>query len=762
MLTGVIYAFVGIQHRLIYVFLSAAYLVSLSVTILILYVMNPPVSDAIQGAYLVAITATGLVLGGGAMVFPDLTEGFGCLLGGFCLSMWLLVLQPGGLLTGTIPIVIFIVVFSVVIWATAYIPYTKPYGLIGSLAFAGATVIVLGIDCFSRAGLKEFWMYIWRLNDKVFPLGTTTYPMTRGIKVEIAAIIIIAFVGIMTQMKLWKFIKKRRDRRAADRAEERRGLDREEAMVGRRVEWETTRARQHWEAVHGAAASERRTSFSADSGIGDMSVKEKEKLPKITVHDEIEMADLPSPTGSGRSGEAGSSKEGLDVGDSGRQSRRKSRDEEALATLSGDEPGTSSKRNSRSKRISRSPDTPFPSLDVNKGDARRSQRGSRLLHRLSHNSTTGKRLSRPLSEQGLTGQDEWERASSIAATLDDLESEVDYEDLRSLPSGTPRASMVLDKALAVAEGNSSPTATEAPDGGKESGKSELRPSPSTLSLTKDVLPPAPPKLATSFRTQEWAKHLSLAEALPIPDLTPSPTSATSPTFPPSPISSLPPPSPTPQSHRTDAAPTEADEASAPLNVAALVQTAAAGSVGPAPARPRSAMAGLRPKSAGGAARASVQGLGGMPALPARLNSVHSGGNRASRVDSDDVATAQAQRKSVVRQSEMYLAPSPSKSRPTSSQQRPVSSVRLEVRGAGNQNSLGTLNKGVVRPEVGDLELMERRRSELWEEKRRGEIARREDERRRRGVEGGWAERMRRGEGGEVHREGLRRLMGEGK
>ena len=65
-----------------------AYLTSLSVTVLIVYVMNPPVQDAIQGAYVTAAIITGCVIGGIAVVFPEVTEGLGCLLGGFCLSMW--------------------------------------------------------------------------------------------------------------------------------------------------------------------------------------------------------------------------------------------------------------------------------------------------------------------------------------------------------------------------------------------------------------------------------------------------------------------------------------------------------------------------------------------------------------------------------------------------------------------------------------------------------------------------------------------------
>lgn len=141
--------------------MSTAYLVSLAVTVLVVYVMHPPVSAAIQGAYFVAAFATGILLGGGAVIFADLTEGFSCLLGGFSLSMWFLELRPDGLIRSTIGKSIFIACFSLGACFLYGIRYTRPYGLIGSISFAGATVIVLGIDCFSRAGLKEFWVYIW-------------------------------------------------------------------------------------------------------------------------------------------------------------------------------------------------------------------------------------------------------------------------------------------------------------------------------------------------------------------------------------------------------------------------------------------------------------------------------------------------------------------------------------------------------------------------------------------------------------------------
>jgi hypothetical protein len=128
--------------------------------------MSPPVSNAIQGAYFVAAFLTGLIFGALSLIFKELTEGLGCLLGGFCVSMWLLSLKRGGLLAGPETRGAFIGAFCVAFYALSFSSYTRPYGLIVSTAFAGSTIAVLGIDCFSRAGWKEFWLYIWGTSKK--------------------------------------------------------------------------------------------------------------------------------------------------------------------------------------------------------------------------------------------------------------------------------------------------------------------------------------------------------------------------------------------------------------------------------------------------------------------------------------------------------------------------------------------------------------------------------------------------------------------
>lgn len=278
-LAGVTYTLIGIKNRWIQIFLSSAFLTSLSVTVLLVYVMNPPVRSAVQGAYLVAVVMTGLTFGAGSLVFKEVTEGLGCLLGGFCLSMWLLALRPGGTNRSTEGRLVLIAAFTAVTYALSFSHYTRPYGLIGATSFAGATAMVLGLDCFSRAGLKEFWLYIWNLNDKLFPLNTNTYPITRGIRVELAVIILIFLLGVVSQLKLWKVIKDRREKKDAIRLKDERERNQMEATVGHRLEEGNERERAQWEAVYGEPDGGN-ASRPTDSGLG---TEENNSLRKASV-----------------------------------------------------------------------------------------------------------------------------------------------------------------------------------------------------------------------------------------------------------------------------------------------------------------------------------------------------------------------------------------------------------------------------------------------------------------------------------------------
>jgi hypothetical protein len=215
------------------------------------YVMHPPLTNAIQGGFFVAIFMTGVVFGAGALVFKEFTEGFGCLLGGFSFSMWLLTLKAGGLITNSVGKGVFIGVFCILAWALSLSSYTRPYALIGSTSFSGATAFVLGIDCFTRAGMKEFWFYIWDLNDDLFPLDTNTFPLTKGMRVEIAVIVIGTIIGVLSQIKLWKVIKTKEKVIEANQEEHDRQQQAIDAALGRHLQRQNDREKSQWEKQYG-------------------------------------------------------------------------------------------------------------------------------------------------------------------------------------------------------------------------------------------------------------------------------------------------------------------------------------------------------------------------------------------------------------------------------------------------------------------------------------------------------------------------------
>ncbi|KUI64830.1 hypothetical protein VM1G_00905 [Cytospora mali] len=309
-LTGIAYTLIGIKTRWIHCFLSVAYLAAVGVTLLIIYVMNPPTSDGVQGAYVVAAVGTGALLGGGGLVFRDITECLGCLLGGFCLAMWLLTLKEGGLLgSGGGGVIIFIAVFSAAGFAGYFSRWTRSYYMIACISLSGATAIVIGIDCFSRAGLKEYWAWIWNLNDKLFPQGADTYPLTRGIRVEQALTVLIALIGVISQMRLWRIIKEHRAKKEAARTQAQAEHQEHEEIVGRDIERANAHERRQWEAVYGDQKNPVSVHVSPDSVVGDIDSEYKRRNSGMTTTatttrrstfdegDGIEMAEFPTAEG---------------------------------------------------------------------------------------------------------------------------------------------------------------------------------------------------------------------------------------------------------------------------------------------------------------------------------------------------------------------------------------------------------------------------------------------------------------------------------
>ena len=149
-----------------------------------------------------------------------------------------------------------------------------------------------GVCLVLRDALTDFQI---ELNDSLFPLETDDYPHTRGIRVEIAGIILISALGVMSQVKLWKIIKERKGKKDADKRLEEADLEAVDEETGRRVEEQHRAERKQWEAKYGvnneateavASTPPSRDGSKADSGIGEMrtagnSVEKFEETPEM-------------------------------------------------------------------------------------------------------------------------------------------------------------------------------------------------------------------------------------------------------------------------------------------------------------------------------------------------------------------------------------------------------------------------------------------------------------------------------------------------
>lgn len=564
LLTGLTYSLIGIKNRWIHTFFSSAYLAALGVTVLIIYVMQVPVSDALQGGYVVAVVVSSCAVGAASTFFRELTEGFGCALGGFCLSMWLMCLAPGGLLQQSAARAIFIAAFTLSGFAFYFSRFTRDWALIILISFSGATVTVLGIDCFSKAGLKEFWAYTWHLNDNLFPFGATTYPVTKGIRVEIAAVVIIFLFSIISQIKLWRVIRERRGKREAERAEDQRNLQAEEENVGRQIEASMRRDRKAWERIYGDdTVISFRDSRLSEPGVIDvekaglrssyMSRRHSNQVIELENLSESNESQQHLASSAASHGEKGSiiiqnthdeSTEYIHEHVDCEEQHDSVNDiqQRRLSTLSKRASRTSnhSKRHSRSISLTQAPEVvplPFtvPEGDENQPESGRSSvaafvdeennqplsKSRGVAKRFSQSSAT---LLRSLSQRSAKTNDLLDKGRESQEDLvlprqeDDngsLAATVDYESVassrRSSVATEARKSIEITADLNSTDSTTADKTVDHPTHAASviSGVSV------PASLSKGHLPQSLSRVALSYRTNEWAKHLSHAET---PDL----------------------------------------------------------------------------------------------------------------------------------------------------------------------------------------------------------------------------------------------------
>lgn len=575
---GSIYALIGVKSRWVQIFLSTGFLASVATAALVEYVMHPPLTNAIQGGFFVAIFMTGVVFGAGALVFKEFTEGFGCLLGGFTFSMWLLTLKAGGLITNQVGKGIFIGIFCLLAWALSLSSYTRPYALIGSTSFSGATAFVLGIDCFTRAGMKEFWFYIWDLNDDLFPLGTTTFPLTRGMRVEIAVLVIGTIIGVLSQIKLWKVIRTKEKVVEADQEENDRQQEAIDAALGRHLQRQNEREKSQWEKQYGDRLQSKRNTVlwqdaHPEKRYSSVSVVAVQPTSALSSSESLEMNAFGpkriSGYGSRNKRQSSLAVDVIEEIEEDPQVIAEAERRKALQALEEVDTSVANKTTTKDIHKAKGSPTSYQPLSGEEPNGPRKSNDPTTRKRESQQPLSGlaKRLSQSnicasaseSNENLLDVERPYSRASSVAATLDEANENLELpslehedDDVRSPPEivispigsddGKPRTAGIqlpLETSKAPAAprevselasdstalneglGSSNVSLTEVAERDASQSNKDYSQSHATEgsnssadSLTALALASIPSQLSNvvlSYRTNEWAKHISVAE-----------------------------------------------------------------------------------------------------------------------------------------------------------------------------------------------------------------------------------------------------------
>ncbi|KAJ8083907.1 hypothetical protein AAF712_000816 [Marasmius tenuissimus] len=248
-LTGLPSAFWGHKNRWTSFFLIGFYTLSLTCFVLILKfgvlpAVNPP-SKTVRGMFVLASCVAGIA-GGGISIFFWKAARYGIgAWGGFAFGLWVQCFRDGGLIRPIGFRWILYIGCAVVGFTLCTIPKIHYHVLLTSTAFVGASALMLGIDCFTTAGLKEF--YVWNIGfNQLFTKYTSNgiqFPVTQTMQIELGLMGALALMGIAVQLRVLRVLQyklreiaaeqKVRDEEAETQASSRLAL-----LERERAEWE--------------------------------------------------------------------------------------------------------------------------------------------------------------------------------------------------------------------------------------------------------------------------------------------------------------------------------------------------------------------------------------------------------------------------------------------------------------------------------------------------------------------------------------------
>ncbi|GAA5867880.1 hypothetical protein JCM1840_003473 [Sporobolomyces johnsonii] len=245
-ISGVALGTCGGQLRRVSAFVAGVYGGSMIVALLILHFgvvprVSPPESTT-RGLYLLGSLAAGIICGAFCVLFQRGGQLLVGSLAGAAIALALLCTRSSGLIRPVGLRYVLILALSAVGFVAASVPKFAAAVLLVSTSALGATAVVLGVDCFTTSGLKEFYVYQFGLSS-LFPKLNGYYTVSTGIIIELAVLVALFFCMMAFQYRFYTLFQ-RRQKEADDEArqrearEEKAGTRSRQAGQAQLDEWE--------------------------------------------------------------------------------------------------------------------------------------------------------------------------------------------------------------------------------------------------------------------------------------------------------------------------------------------------------------------------------------------------------------------------------------------------------------------------------------------------------------------------------------------
>ncbi|WWC88694.1 uncharacterized protein L201_003607 [Kwoniella dendrophila CBS 6074] len=204
---------------------------------------NPP-STTLRGLYLLACIITAFFGGALGIFLYAFAKYWVSAIGGFTFGWFLLATRQGGLITSVLGRWSLLGGLAVGGLVASLPKQTNEWMMLISTAWIGATAFTLGVDCYTRAGLKEFYVYNLGFHDLFPKLYTYKYPLTQTMTIELGILAAMVVIGAAIQFRvlnmLTKRYKKMREEEAAKKEAEEieRAAERFKNVGAELNEWE--------------------------------------------------------------------------------------------------------------------------------------------------------------------------------------------------------------------------------------------------------------------------------------------------------------------------------------------------------------------------------------------------------------------------------------------------------------------------------------------------------------------------------------------